>query len=208
MAAAACVRVCVEGNIGSGKSTVLEAAARLRPGLATFPEPLGAWGDLLRMYYEDPAQWSLALQLKALLAFGEPARCEAPCCLVERSPLSCRHVFAQMLFNDNKLSQGEWELFKRYCDALAWAPDLIVYVHTPYEVCYERMRERGRAAEASVDLQYIKRLDFQYETMLRYANVRVERLDGLLPAEQLAERVAALVDEAAAAGVSPPPAPA
>lgn len=200
------VRVCIEGNIGSGKSTVLEELGRLRPDLPAFLEPLEAWGDLLQLYYQEPTRWSLALQLKALLAFGEPARCASPCCVVERSPLSCRHVFAQMLFNENKLSQGEWDLFKRYSDALGWAPDLIIYVHTPYEVCYERMRRRAREAEAGVDLQYIKRLDFQYETMLRYANVRVERLDGSLPPRDLAARVAQLVDEVTPA--PPPPAPA
>lgn len=189
------LRVCVEGNIGGGKSTLLEALRRLRPDLPIFPEPVDAWGELLGMYYADPVQWSLALQLKALLAFGEPARCQAPCCVVERSPLSCRHVFGQMLFNDGKMSQPEWELFKRYCDVLGWTPDLIVYVATPYDQCCERIRRRARQAEAGLDLQYIKRLDFQYETMLRYADVRVERLDGSLPPEELAAKVAGLVDE-------------
>lgn len=218
-------RVCIEGNIGSGKSTVLDLAAARLPDLAAaarlpdqaaaarlqdpaaaarlqtaveaveaFPEPLHAWGDLLRQYYDDPVQWSLALQLQALLSFGPPARC-ANACLVERSPLSCRHVFGQMLFNENKLSQGEWELFKRYHDVLGWTPDLIVYVHAPPEVCYERMLRRARQAEANVDLQFIRRLDFQYETMLRYANVPIVRMDGTLPAEQLAEQVAHLVLE-------------
>lgn len=196
------MRVCIEGNIGGGKSTTLEALRHLLPDVPVFPEPVEAWGDVLRLYYEDPVRWSLALQLKALLAFGPAARCQAPLCLVERSPLSCRHVFAQMLFNDNKISQAEWELFKRYCDALGWRPDLVVYLATPAETCYRRMVDRGREAEAGLDLQYIRRLEFQYETMLRYCDVPVVRLDGTLPAETLAARIADIID---ARGRLPPP---
>lgn len=189
-------RVCIEGNIGSGKSTAIHGFSRLRPDVPVYPEQVEEWGELLGMFYDDPAQWALALQLRALLSFGPPAVCAAPCCVVERSPVSCRHVFAQMLFNEHKMSQAEWDVFKRYCDALGWAPDLVVYIETPPEVCYERMKRRARDSEAGVELQYIKRLDFQYETMLRYSSAPVVRLDGRLPPAELAARIADLVDGA------------
>lgn len=190
------LKVCVEGNIGSGKSTLLQGLAAARPDARVYPEPVAQWGDLLHRYYQDPGQWGLALQLRALLSSCPAVRCEAPMCIVERGPLSCRHVFGQLLFNDGKLAQSDWELFKRYCDALGWTPDAIVYVQTPHDVCYERMRERGRPAESMVDPQYIRRLDFQYETMLRYAQVPVvARLDGLLPPDELVRQACAVLDD-------------
>lgn len=191
------LKVCVEGNIGSGKSTLVARLAAARPELRVFPEPVDEWGDLLQRYYEDPVQWGLALQLRALLSSCAAVGCEETC-VVERGPLSCRHVFGQLLFNDGKLSQSDWDLFKRYCDALGWAPDAIIYVQTPHDVCYERMQARGRPAETGVDAQYIRRLDFQYETMLRYAQVPVvARLDGLLSPEELERAALEVIDSLA-----------
>lgn len=188
------LKVCIEGNIGSGKSTLLARLAAARPGLRVMPEPVEDWGDLLHRYYQDPAQWGLALQLRALLSSCAAVGCEDPC-VVERGPLSCRHVFGQLLFNDGKLTQTDWDLFKRYCDALGWTPDAIIYVQTPHDVCYERMQARGRPAESGVDAQYIRRLDFQYETMLRYSQVPVvARLDGLLPPEELEAAALDVID--------------
>lgn len=187
-------RICVEGNIGCGKSTALEHLAALRPELATFPEPVEEWGELLARFYRDPAQWALAFSLKVLLSFGRPGAHRQGPCVVERSPVSCRHVFSQLLFNEGKMTPEEWDLFKEYCDVLGWAPDVIVYVQTPADECHRRMEQRGRPAEAGVDLQYLKRLDFQYETMLRYSDVPVVRIDGTAPPEEVARAVLEVVD--------------
>ena len=191
------LRVCVEGNIGSGKTTSLERLALLRPDLALYPEPLEEWGALLGRFYREPSQWALAFSLRVLLSFARLGGHAGPC-VVERSPMSCRHVFSQLLFNEGKLTQEEWDLFKDFCDALGWAPDVIVYVHAPADECYRRMQRRGRPEEAGVDLHYLKRLEFQYETMLRYTGVRVERVDGTQPPEVIAAAIAAIVDDMAA----------
>jgi deoxyguanosine kinase len=188
------MRVCVEGNVGCGKSTALARLAELRPDLAVFPEPVEEWGDLLHKFYADPVQWALALQLRVLLSFG--GRVAGASGVVERSPLACRHVFAQLLFNEQKITREEWDLLKEYCDVLGWTPDVIVYVHTPADECHARIARRGRPAEAGVDLQYLRRLEFQYETMLRYADVPVVRLDGTTSPDALAAAIAEVADQA------------
>jgi len=193
-------RVCVEGNIGSGKSTALAALAAARPDLPVFQEPVDEWEPLLTKFYADPAQWALPFSLRVLLSFAAPEDV-AGTCVVERSPLSCRHVFSQLLFNEGKMSQEAWELFKDYYAVLGWTPDAVVYVHTPADECYRRMEARGREAEKHVDLQYIKRIEFQYETMLRYAEIPVVRLDGTLPPDRLAAAIAHVAD-----GLTPQPA--
>lgn len=215
------VRVCVEGNIACGKSTALQHLGRLRPqaggGPTLFPEPVEEWGELLARFYADPAQWALAFSLRVLLSFEGPAAVPpAACAVVERSPVSCRHVFSQLLFNEGRMSQEEWDLFKDACDALAWTPDVMIYVQTPADECHRRMERRGRPEEAGVDLQYLKRLEFQYETMLRYATFPVVRVDGTRPPEEIAQAILDIAGKAAAGaaagesggGVTGPPRPA
>lgn len=194
------MKVCVEGNIGSGKSTALGLLpALLPPGVPIFLEPVGEWGDMFRRYYEDPVGWALPFSLKVLLGHQAPLAAPDPLVVVERSPMSGRHVFGQLLFNDGKLSQEEWDLFKEYCDVLGWTPDAVVYVHTPPDECSRRIEARGRPEERGIDLQYLKRLEFQHEVMLRYGgDLPVIRLDGTKPPEELARDMADAITRVAA----------
>lgn len=188
------MRVCVEGNIGCGKSTALALLRDGRRDIEVFEEPVDEWKDMLGEYYRDQAAWALPFSLKVLLSFVAPGRSAADKIVVERSPLSCRHVFSQLLFNEGKMTQEQWDVFKEYCDLLAWAPDVIAYVHVPADECHRRMLRRGRPEEQGVDLAYLRRLEFQYETMLRYANVPVVRVDGTQTPDAVAAHIANVVD--------------
>lgn len=189
-------KVCVEGNIGSGKSAALQCLAAARPELDIFQEPVEEWNDVLVKFYDDPATWAFPFSLRVLLSFVKPGKATQGA-VVERSPLSCRHVFAQLMFNEGKMSREEWDVFKEYCDTIGWTPDVVVYVHTPPEECMRRVAQRARPAERNVDDQYLRRIDFQYETMLRYAEVPVVRVDGTQPTEAIAKAIAEVVDSAA-----------
>lgn len=187
------VRIAVEGNIGSGKSSALAALALAFPDVPTFPEPVDEWTDLLQLFYSSPAEWALAFSLKVLLTFREPGAIDT--CIVERSPLASRHVFSQILYNDGSLMQQEWELFKEYHDLMAWKPDVFIYVDTPVHACLDRIRERGRPGESVIDEQYLRRIEFQYANMLRYVNIPVVKVDGTLPQHELHAAIQAAVQK-------------
>jgi deoxyadenosine/deoxycytidine kinase len=211
------MRIAVDGNIGSGKTTVLHALRRhfgssghadgndavvLEEPVDEWTQPLPDRGDqtLLDRVYADPAEWGLHFSLRVLLSFGRTADVDASKTVItERCPLSCRHVFTQLLFNDGHLSHAQWDAFKDCADVLGWLPDAIVFVDTPAHVCAERIKRRGRPCEASLDVQYLRRLEFQYDTMLKYVTVPVVRLDGTADADTLA----AAAEDAVRALVAP-----
>jgi deoxyadenosine/deoxycytidine kinase len=175
--------ICVEGNIGAGKSTVLCALAKARPDLRLVPEPLHVWGTMLEAYYEDPGSWSLPLHLRILYEFW---KCEPGCnVVIERSPGACRHVFGQLSYNDDHLTPTGWNTFKSYHDALGWEPDAYVYVDTPIEVCAARIKARGRPCEQRISEEYLRRIDFQYHNFLKFSTVPVVRVDGTLPPDEI-----------------------
>lgn len=192
------MRISVDGNIGSGKSDCLAALAAAFPDVPCHPEPVHEWGELLDLFYKCPSEWALPFSLKVLLGFRAASR-DADC-IVERSPMASRHVFSQLLYNDGTLNCHEWELFKEYHDVLGWQPDVVFFVDTPAAVCLQRIASRGRACEATIDIDYLRRVEFQYANMLRYTDVPVVRFDGTLPPEDLHARMA----EEAAALLSPP----
>lgn len=177
------MRVCIEGNIGSGKSECLKALAEAFPHVATFPEPVGEWAELLDLFYAAPSEWAFAFSMRVLLSFREPARLGT--CIVERSPMASRHVFSQLLYNEGVMNAHEWDLFKEFHDVLAWKPDVILFIDTPAEVCLERIGTRGRECEKGIDLQYLRRVEFQYANMVRFTDVPVVKFDGTLPASEV-----------------------
>lgn len=180
------MRVSIEGNIGSGKSECMTYLAKALPEVPVFAEPVETWGRLTDMFYDDPQEWALTFSLAVLLGFRKPVQHDT--CIVERSPLACREVFGQLLYNDGTLTCQEWALFKAYHDELGWEPDVILYVDTPVGMCMDRIRNRGRPCESRITEDYLRRIEFLYTTnMLRFAEkkVRVIRLDGTLPAAEL-----------------------
>ena len=167
------MRISVEGNIGSGKSSALGSLA-LR-GYRVREEPVDEWGDLLDLYYQNPAQWSLAFNLKVLHSFHNTGDAT----VIERSPGACRHVFGQLAYNDNHLSPGAWDVFKEYHELLGWEPDAYVYIDTPPAECFTRLTKRGRECESGVTEDYLRRIEFQYQNFLKFTKVPVYTIDGM-----------------------------
>lgn len=61
----------IEGNIGSGKSVLLNLLAKRR-GVVVAPEPVSDWQhvgnyNILQEYYRDPHRWAYSFQNYALL---------------------------------------------------------------------------------------------------------------------------------------------
>ena len=57
--------ICVEGNIGSGKSTLIKGLKE--KGWSTFQEPVESrWKEPLQAFYKDPSLWSFAFQIAVL----------------------------------------------------------------------------------------------------------------------------------------------
>ena len=182
------MRICIEGSIGTGKSSALLALRETFVEIPVYPEPVEEWKELLDLYYGDKVLWGLPFSLKVLLSFR---RVKPQLSFVERSPLSCKNVFTQMLVDDGTMNQGQFEVFKEYHDLLGWTPDAIIYIDTPAATCLERLESRGRECEKIVDLQFLRRLEYAYETMMKQdtQGIRVIRIDGTKSKEQVAEDV-------------------
>lgn len=174
--------VCVEGNIGSGKTTVL----KLLDEYETVPEPLHIWGGILEKFYADPASWSLCLHLRILHEFWKIDRKETK--VIERSPGACRHVFGQLSYNDAHLTPAAWDTFKEYHDILGWHPDIYVFIDTPVDVCKARIEAR-KSADHDVSDEYLRRIEFQYHNFLKFCEVPVVYIDGTLPSTDIAQRI-------------------
>lgn len=169
------IRICVEGNISSGKGELLDRLKAI--GLDVIKEPLDDWSNWIDRFNEDKNRWAFGMQMKVLAHYERVAEMSpgSHCVFIERSPYSCRHVFGQLFYNMGYMSAKEWDLFKSYCDLVTWEPDVIIYLDTPADVCMERAVDSGRK---DVSPEYLSRIDFQYTNMIKYFSKNVVTVDG------------------------------
>lgn len=202
------MRIAIDGNIAAGKTSVFEELEKVFTNIPVEREPVGMWTDLLDLFYKDPQTWSLALNLKILKTFHDVfcRNIEEDDMIIERSPLSTRHIFAQLQYNDGTIDKHQWDLFKEYYDILGWSPDAMVFIDTPAAKCLERVEKRGRRCEVCpgggagsaggyLDLEYLKRIEFQYSNLLKNVpgGMPIVVVDGTQSPEKVAVDVVAAV---------------
>ncbi len=181
------MKISIEGNIGSGKSSVLtRLCEELR--VPIFLEPINEWGDWLGMFYEDPSRWGMSFNAKVLLSFNK-WKDNNFFALYERSPLSNRYVFAELQYEQNKMTKLELDLFQELYEQLAWSPDVIIYIKTDPMVAMQRMNKRARECENKVTLEYLQEVHKKYEDLLNKREVIV--VDGNKSANEVYEEVVA-----------------
>ena len=171
--------VLLEGNIAAGKSTLGHRLKASRM-FEFIKEPVSAWrkgfaSNLLSLFYSDPQRWSFTFQLaafttRAMAWASQLEKLNHRAVILERSIYCDRYVFAKNCFQRGLMTNTEWELYCHLWDWLkgaVWAdPDVIIYLRTPAKTCLERIRERGRMEEASLNLSYLLDLEGLHDSWL------------------------------------------
>lgn len=193
------MRIAIDANIGAGKSTVLDAVQRAYPDVSVHQEKIESWKDLLTLFYANKSRWAFALQMRILLEYLKAAASSdstATVVITERCLHSSRYVFAQTLYGEGALSEKEWLVYKEYYDCFddKAVPDVLIYIKTDPETCYERVKKRARPAEETITLDYLKKLNFQYETMIKYFPGTVHVVDGSGSETAVFENVREILD--------------
>lgn len=143
------MRISIEGNIASGKSVQVK-------NLDGYLEPIKDWP--LELFYSDPERWALVLQLAILNGFHDIKEG-----IVERSPESSLEVFWNLVQHPPEEDKSYRAIHKK----LAWSPDAIVYIRTPPEVCFERLKKRGQTGDSYVTIEYLQQIHEKYEKYIR-----------------------------------------
>ena len=198
------MKISVEGNIGSGKSTVISRLCTEKR-LPVFLEPVHEWKEWLELFYTDPTRWGFSFNLHVLMTFNRWINNNF-LAVYERSPISNRQVFTQLGFEEGRLNDLELNLFDTMYTKLAWEPDVIIYIRTDPEVSMQRMQKRARDCESCVPLTYLKAIHDKHEGMFHghstvpheftkhKQNVRVIEIDGNKTHDEVYADVVAALD--------------
>jgi deoxyadenosine/deoxycytidine kinase len=187
------ILISLDGNIGAGKSTLLQHIEEHIPQVTVVKEPVGAWtslknqnGDnLLELFYRDTSRWCYTFQNCAILTRlmdtqrilkeWVPADGKLPIIITERSVLTDRHVFAEMLHREGKMDDLEWDLYMMWFNH--FGKDLpvkgVIHLTTSAETSNERIHIRGRSGEERIPMEYLHKLQDQHKKWIAGSDLPV-----------------------------------
>jgi deoxyadenosine/deoxycytidine kinase len=157
----------VAGNIGVGKSTLVEGLARRLGWQAAF-EP-HAENPYLADFYQSMAAWSFHSQtffLSKRLEQHFRIGLRETSVIQDRSLYEDAEIFARNLFEQGHMSDRDWETYHGLYTTMSMAipaPDLVIYLRAPVETLLERIAERNRGYEQSIPQDYLERLNDLYD---------------------------------------------
>ncbi|AOC55133.1 deoxynucleoside kinases [Lymphocystis disease virus 3] len=178
--------VCIGGNIGSGKTTLIEELAK--EGYAVLREDINLWQPIFNNGLSNPDKWYFISQVNIMLTQYEQYKkskkiLPEDCCLiVERTPECCL-FFSEVARKIRLLSYDELEVIRKLYNVIKWEPSLYLFLNTPIQICLERIGRRGRPFEAKITTDYLIALDSYFGSKPAIF------LDGTLPVDKLCENV-------------------
>jgi deoxyadenosine/deoxycytidine kinase len=173
--------LCVEGNIGSGKSTFmtkLKKAFQHREDICFLDEPVDTWnefkdkkGCILEHYYKDQKFWGFSFQMLAYISRLSILRkaLEHPgyrFIITERSLFTDKYVFCKMLYESDIIHPIQYQIYQAWFDEFMTKNEYqFIYLRTTPDVALERVNRRNRKGE-TIPLAYLEECHRYHEEWL------------------------------------------
>lgn len=159
----------IEGNIGSGKTTLATMLANdmdARLVLEQFSD-----NPFLPKFYANPERYSFPLELSFLAERYKQLNNELRSATLFQ-PLTIADYFfmKSLIFARNTLSDDEYQLYRQIFEIIYNSipkPDLYVYLHTPTNRLLQNIRKRGRDYEQSISHEYLENIRKGYFDFFR-----------------------------------------
>jgi deoxyadenosine/deoxycytidine kinase len=173
----------VEGNVGAGKTTILELLEK-NPNTFISYEPVDDWmgcipensdKSLFELFYEDQKKYAFSFQMMALQSrFANLQKAieenKDKIIICERSFLTDYEVFAKLNNQAGNISNVDLHVYKKWHSFFlnVLKPNIkgIIYLQTSPCVCKERIQKRNRKGEESFQDIYLEKLHTMHEEWL------------------------------------------
>jgi len=190
--------VSIEGNIGSGKSTLIQYLTEkwADKKIIFLKEPVDEWEKIkdeegitiLEKFYENQEKYSFSFQMMAYISrlkllkdvIENIKENESIIIITERSLYTDKMVFAKMLYDNKKIEHINYIIYLNWFDTFInnFPVNKIIYVKTEPEICHLRIVKRSREGENNIPIEYLKQCHEYHEKMMEYLNAEKLELDG------------------------------
>ena len=159
--------IAIAGNIGAGKSTLVEFLHRTY-GISPYYEP-SEENPYLPNFYEDMKRWAFHSQLYFLsnkFRIHQEFDRMPGLVVLDRTIFEDAEIFATALYDMRCMDDRDWATYRAFYKSILEAinpPDLLIYLRCSMRTLRKRIKLRGREMEADIPLSYLKRLERLYE---------------------------------------------
>ena len=203
----------IEGNIGSGKSTMLKylkSNLRLDDNkykITFVDEPVSSWENIkdsngknmIEKFYKNPKKYAFAFQIMAfttrliyLKKSIENALKDEPnkniIIITERSLHTDCYVFAELLKKQENIEDVCFQIYMQLFNefSLDYSVNTLIYIDTTPQICHDRIKHRTRLGEEIISLDYLTQCHEEHEN---YVNIKMNQvnkvvIDGTLNIEE------------------------
>lgn len=161
--------ICIEGNIGAGKTTLaskLAAFTGSRLLLEEFEE-----NPYLPLFYQNPERYALQTELTFLTdRYKQLASQLAASSLFQPGLIADYYLLKSRLFARNNLNDTDFRLYDKIfqiVEASLPKPGMILYLHHEPPILLEHIRDRGRAYELTITESYLIQIQNAYLQWLK-----------------------------------------
>jgi len=176
--------VSVEGNIGSGKSTVLKAMRERYSDIGVpivyVDEPVSQWEqikskegkNMIELFYANPSKYAFSFQMMAYISRLTMIRAAVQAnpnsiILTERCLLTDYNIFASMLHEQGQMLDEEFTIYKTWFHTFQQEIPVhsIVYIRCKPTTAFTRCKKRARVGE-EIPLEYLTQCHEKHETWM------------------------------------------
>ncbi|HAE12718.1 MAG TPA: deoxynucleoside kinase [Chitinophagales bacterium] len=156
--------ITVEGNIGSGKTSLSE---RLAKDLnATLILETFADNPFLQKFFVRQQDYALGMEMFFMAERYEQIKDAVPDWDQLQQPVVIDYLFTKsLLYAQANLDEDEFHVFGKIFDILnpkLPTPDLIIYLHSNLDRLVANIHQRGREFELTVKKDYLQKIEGQY----------------------------------------------
>jgi deoxyadenosine/deoxycytidine kinase len=185
--------ISIEGNIGSGKSTIINYLKKLKNHKIIFvDEPVSEWLEIkdnegvnaLDCFYKNKKENAFCFQvlayitrLKKLMDIIKTSK--DMIIITERSIETDKNVFAKMLYDEEMFNSIQWETYNYWFNTFKDISqvNMILYVKTNPIKCLERIHIRNRVEESNIPLEYLENCHKYHENWIKDSKTNIITLD-------------------------------
>ena len=187
--------ICIEGNIGTGKTSLATRIAKLYNGKSILEQFTD--NPFLPYFYRDPERYAFPVEI-----FFMTERYKQLQKHMLAHDLFANHILSDyffpktLLFARNNLHDEEFRIFQQLFQLLEKTipdPDLLIYLHRSTESLMKLIRDRGRHMEVPISEPYLLKIQHAYFDYLRSENafpiliLDVEEMDFIRNKQHLEE---------------------
>jgi len=159
--------ICIEGNIGAGKTTLAMALAKRRN--AIFLAEQFEDNPLLPLFYENKKKMAFPLEYSFLI-FRHAQLHKHFNKKNKKITVADFSLHKCLWFAQSNLNKEEFDLYKNQfgvIEAVTKKPHLLIYINTHHKNLLLNIKKRGRVYEKGIDKKYLQSVSKSYESGLK-----------------------------------------